>query len=219
MLLTTVYCLYFDSKQGLTVFDGLRVLDEDFGDDAVGVSLNLVHQLHRFDDAERFAVGDRVADVDEGFGGRRGRAIKRADEGRGDDVQRFFGRCRCGCDNGWHSGRRGHCFRRKVVRDGFGDDFGRTAASEPQAEGAAFEFEISELLFGDQMNQLFDLVEREIFGLSRLRFRSRLASNFRGRLRRFCRSFRTCRFFHKDWDDECRCAGPQVAAKANASTA
>src|SRR5215211_7931277 len=46
--------LFLDSKQGLAKFNRLAVLDKDFSNDAVGVGLNLVHQLHRFNDADHF---------------------------------------------------------------------------------------------------------------------------------------------------------------------
>ena len=46
---------------------------------AARVGLDLVHQLHRFDDAQRVAVRDGVADLDERRRARRRRAIERAD--------------------------------------------------------------------------------------------------------------------------------------------
>src|SRR5258706_324707 len=44
-----------DDEQGLAVFDGLAVLHQDCLDHARGVGLDLVHQLHRFDDADSLA--------------------------------------------------------------------------------------------------------------------------------------------------------------------
>src|SRR4051794_1379605 len=40
-------------EQELAEFDGLRVLDEDRAHDPVDVGLDLVHELHRLEDAER----------------------------------------------------------------------------------------------------------------------------------------------------------------------
>src|SRR6187402_3443341 len=51
-----------DHEQRLPELDRLSVLDEDRLDRARGVRLDLVHQLHRFDDAERVTLRDGVAD-------------------------------------------------------------------------------------------------------------------------------------------------------------
>src|SRR5579862_905534 len=67
-----------DDEQGLAVLDRLAVLDQDRLDHARGVALDLVHELHRLDDAARFAFLDRGAYVDEGRRIRRGRAIEGA---------------------------------------------------------------------------------------------------------------------------------------------
>src|SRR4249919_1165558 len=64
-----------DDEQRLPELDRLPVLDQDRLDDAGLVGLDLVHELHRLDDAERVAFLDRVADLDERLGARRARAI------------------------------------------------------------------------------------------------------------------------------------------------
>ena len=51
-----------------------------------GVGLDLVHDLHRLDDADRVADLDRAADLDERLGARAGRAVEGADHRRLDDV-------------------------------------------------------------------------------------------------------------------------------------
>src|SRR5690606_34202540 len=45
----------FDDEQRLAVFDRLAVLDQDLGDGSGELRLDLVHQFHRFDDAQRVA--------------------------------------------------------------------------------------------------------------------------------------------------------------------
>src|SRR6478609_573422 len=75
-----------DHEQRLTEFDRLSVLGEDRLHRAGGVGLDLVHQLHRLDDAERVALRDRVADFDERLGARRRRPIERAHHRALDDV-------------------------------------------------------------------------------------------------------------------------------------
>src|SRR3569832_2329439 len=66
-------------EQGLTEFDRLGVLDEDGGDHAASFGLDLVHDLHRLDDADNGVRVNFRADFDVigGFG--RGSAINRAD--------------------------------------------------------------------------------------------------------------------------------------------
>src|SRR5690348_14040902 len=68
-----------NQEQRLAEFDGLAVLGEDRLDRAAGVGLDLVHQLHRLDDAKRVALSDAVADFDERRAAWRRRPIERAD--------------------------------------------------------------------------------------------------------------------------------------------
>src|SRR5215468_3931113 len=106
--------LDLDSEQWLAVFDRLAVFDEGLGDGSAGVGRNLVHQLHRLDDAERLSGLDRVAEFNEGFSRRRRGAIESADDRRGDDVQFLFRR------NGGRSGMgRGRRRRDKLDRPVF----------------------------------------------------------------------------------------------------
>src|ERR1700684_1447577 len=57
-----------NDEQRFAVLNRLAVLDQDGLDHPGAVGFDFVHQLHRFDDAQRVADGDLLADVDEGFG-------------------------------------------------------------------------------------------------------------------------------------------------------
>src|SRR6476620_5502173 len=57
-----------DREQALAVLHRLAVLDVDVRDLPVVLGVDLVHQLHRLDDAEHLALADRVADLDERLG-------------------------------------------------------------------------------------------------------------------------------------------------------
>src|SRR4030095_16846844 len=76
-----------DSEKRLTVLDSLAILDIDFRHFAVYIRFDLVHQLHRLDDAEDLGLLYRLADAHEGIGGRRWRTIESAHDGRIDDGQ------------------------------------------------------------------------------------------------------------------------------------
>src|SRR5260221_848506 len=75
-----------DGKQRFPVFDGLSVLRIDLGDHALHVRFDLVHQLHRLDDAEDLPLRDPVAYLHERLRLGIRRAVERADDRRGDDV-------------------------------------------------------------------------------------------------------------------------------------
>src|SRR5512139_351279 len=65
-----------DLEEGLPELDGLAVLGEDRPDRAALLGLDLVHQLHRLDDAEHLSLAHPVADLDVGAGIGRRRAIE-----------------------------------------------------------------------------------------------------------------------------------------------
>src|SRR5579862_5299059 len=69
----------FELEEQLAVFDGLRVPDVDRAHDALDLGLDLVHQLHRLEDAERLPGRDRIALFDERGRTRLRRAIEGAD--------------------------------------------------------------------------------------------------------------------------------------------
>src|SRR5688500_4724254 len=69
-------------EQQLAELDGLAVLDVDRPDDPLGLRLDLVHQLHRLEDAERLPRRDRVALLDEHRCARLRRPVEGADHRR-----------------------------------------------------------------------------------------------------------------------------------------
>ena len=71
-----------ETHERLAELDRLPVLHQDLLHDAGLVRLDLVHELHRFDDAERVPRLHGVADLDERFGARRRSPIERADHRR-----------------------------------------------------------------------------------------------------------------------------------------
>src|SRR5688500_16083316 len=77
-------------EQRLSELHRLTVLDQDRLDDAGGVGLDLVHELHRLDDAERVALLNRIPDLDERLRAGRGRPIERPDDRALDDVSLGF---------------------------------------------------------------------------------------------------------------------------------
>src|SRR5688572_8307418 len=66
----------FDDKQRLAEFDRIAVLDQDRRDTALLVGLDLIHHLHRFDDAQCLADFDLRANFDKRFGTRRSGGIE-----------------------------------------------------------------------------------------------------------------------------------------------
>src|SRR5574341_1658901 len=110
-----------DAEERLAELHRGGVLDEDLGDRAVDLALDLVHQLHRLDDAERLALLHLLADVRERRGVGGGRPVERPDERRGDDGARLVGlglRLRLDPGRGGGSGRDRGGDRGRVERGG-----------------------------------------------------------------------------------------------------
>src|SRR3954468_12393019 len=76
-----------DTEKDLPVFNRLRVLHEHLAHDAAEFGLDLVHDLHRFDDADDLAVRDAIADRTECLRARLGGRVERADHRRLDLEQ------------------------------------------------------------------------------------------------------------------------------------
>src|SRR5579863_2054580 len=76
----------------LAVLDVLAVPHQDLFHLAVRFGLDLVHQLHRLDDADHLPLAHGLAELDEGGGLGRGRAVEGTDEGRADEGPGPLGR-------------------------------------------------------------------------------------------------------------------------------
>src|SRR5262245_33627162 len=75
-----------DEEQGLAELDGVRVLDEDLDDPTGHFGFDLVHELHRFDDAEDLAFLHHIAFAHVRISRRRGRPIEGPDHRRLDRL-------------------------------------------------------------------------------------------------------------------------------------
>src|SRR5271157_603791 len=85
--LSTPLSTLADAKQRHSILDRSSVGDERFGQHTRDFRLDLVHQLHGFDDAQHLSLLNGITDLDEGRRpGRRG-FVKCADDGRFHDGQ------------------------------------------------------------------------------------------------------------------------------------
>src|SRR5436853_5217293 len=75
-----------EDEERLPVLHRLAVFHQHRLHHAGGVGLDLIHELHRLDDADRLAFLDALAHLDKGLGVGRGRTVKGADHGGFHDV-------------------------------------------------------------------------------------------------------------------------------------
>src|SRR5437764_1256339 len=106
----TELAIGIDPEERLPVLDGLRVGGENLGHDSRDLGLDLVHDLHRLDDAEYLPFRDARTHRDVRLGARLGRGIEGPYHGRLDVVAAVL---RLSC------GRRLHC-RGSFGRRGMG---------------------------------------------------------------------------------------------------
>src|SRR5829696_8630678 len=83
----TALGLRLEAEERLVVLDAAGVLVQNLDYLAGDVGDDLVHHLHRLDDAENLPGLDGVPHLDVGLLARGGRPVKRADERRADRVQ------------------------------------------------------------------------------------------------------------------------------------
>src|SRR6266516_999230 len=101
------------SEEGLSELDWLGILHADFAHQARDFGLDLVHDLHRFDDADDLPGGDATPGLDVRLRPRLGCSVERADH-RGldlDELRLGQGTRRGGADRATWSGRGDRCRR------------------------------------------------------------------------------------------------------------
>src|SRR3954452_11209152 len=86
-LAISIFLKRTDGKQSLPVLHRLTVENEPALDDARVIGLDLVHELHRFDDAEDVTGLDALTDRDKRGGPRRGGFVESADDRRLDEDE------------------------------------------------------------------------------------------------------------------------------------
>src|SRR3989442_339888 len=97
-------------EKDLAELHRLRVLRDDFANHARDLGLDLVHDLHRFDDAHHLAHVHPAADLDVRLGGGLGGLVK-CPHHRGLDLEEL------GAGNGWGAARLGCSRCCSAVRD------------------------------------------------------------------------------------------------------
>src|SRR3990170_4575667 len=138
-------------EERLAELDGLGVLDEDLQDAARHLGLDLVHELHRLDDAEGLPLLDRVALADEWcrLGARS--AVEGADHGRldGHRAGGGFGGALGAFRLGQRGGRGG----------GLRRDRGRVPPDDAHAETRALHLELRQVV---RHREIDDLLRRPL---------------------------------------------------------
>src|SRR5688572_2490838 len=157
--------MWFDGEEPLAVVDGLAVFHVDLDDLAVDIGVDLVHQLHRFDDAEDLPLLHDLSDVRKGLRSRFRLAIERADNRRlhNGKVDILIGRRQ---DWGWRSAVVAHTRRGSRRRDEGALRKRRYGAvpllahvlAQPQLHSVAFELELGQVVLAHHFQDLLDLV-------------------------------------------------------------
>src|SRR5687767_11706459 len=79
--------IWIDPEEDLTELHRLRILDGDLTDHARDLGLDLIHDLHRFDDADGLPRRYPIANLDVGLGSGLRRHVERAYHGRPDLLE------------------------------------------------------------------------------------------------------------------------------------
>ena len=123
------------------------------------VGLDLVHELHRLDDAQRLSFRHAVAHLDEGLRAGRRRAVERAHHRALDDVAFRDGRRRLGRRRGRRRTGRGnrHHLRHRGDRNAVGAR--PVGPRDPHALLALLDLELRDAGRLDELNQRFELAQ------------------------------------------------------------
>src|ERR1700686_97921 len=108
----------FDDEQRLTKLNRVAALCHDRGHASAAVGFDLIHHLHRFDDAQHLSGLDFVADLNKSLGSGGGTGIERADHRSRDHVLIGPGIWRCDLRRrGGFGGWQVHGWRNRKMRD------------------------------------------------------------------------------------------------------
>src|ERR1035441_10300973 len=159
-----------DGIQSLPVLHRLPVHDQLAFDNAAGLGLDLVHQLHALDNAEHLAGLHAFAYPDEGWGFGRGSLVEGSDDGGLDQDERgvvrllalLLGRFHGGVRGGWGDSESGGSGRGGVRRRGDHDLLLRRVertAADAHAVVATLHLQLRDPGFRRQGDQFTDFID------------------------------------------------------------
>src|SRR5260221_13226709 len=143
-----------DQEERLSVLHGLAVLDQDRLHGPRLVAFDLVQELHRLDDAQGLPLGDRLADLDEGWSAGGGRAIEGSHHRRLERVPLGLGLRR----RAWSQTSRGRADRQRLGRGAGHDHRGPGGLAADAHLLLAFgDLDLADARLLDEVDQLLEL--------------------------------------------------------------